>query len=55
MRLKQFPNSLNFFTHHGPLIVTDKGVTGAGLINHVTAALAGSDVTIGAIVDGCSC
>ncbi len=48
--LDTIPAHLEALGAKRPLIVTDKGVTGAGLINHVTNALAGR-VEIGAIVD----
>lgn len=49
--LETIPGHLKNLGSSKPMIVTDKGVSGAGLIEHVKKALEGSSVTIGAIVD----
>ena len=49
--LDNLPYELRFFGANRPIIVTDKGVVAAGLIEHVKNAFKSSDMTIGAIFD----
>jgi alcohol dehydrogenase len=49
--LDNLPYELRFFGAERPIIITDKGVVGAGLIDHVKNAFKSSDMTIGAIFD----
>lgn len=49
--LDNLPYELRFFGAERPIIVTDKGVVGAGLIKHVENAFGESEMTIGAIYD----
>lgn len=49
--LEHIPYELSNLAASRPLIVTDKGVRGAGLIDHVLNAFAESDLEIGAIAD----
>lgn len=50
--LENIPYELELLNARRPLIVTDKGVVQAGLIDVLTSALGGSDLTIGAVYDG---
>jgi alcohol dehydrogenase len=49
--LENIPFELELLNARRPMIVTDKGVVQAGLINVLTAALGGSNLTIGAVYD----
>jgi alcohol dehydrogenase len=49
--LDNLPYELRFFGANRPLIITDKGVVAAGLIELVKEAFKSSDMTIGAIFD----
>jgi len=49
--LDNLPYEIRFFGAERPVIVTDKGVVAAGLIDHVKNAFKSSDMTIGAIFD----
>ena len=49
--LENIPHELELLNASRPLIVTDKGVVQAGLINIVKEALGGSNLTIGAVYD----
>ncbi len=49
--LDNLPYELRFFNAERPLVITDKGVVAAGLIDHVINAFKSSDMTIGAIFD----
>lgn len=49
--LENIPFELELLNAGRPMIVTDQGVVQAGLIDIVTAALGGSNLTIGAVYD----
>lgn len=49
--LDNLPYELRFFGAERPIIITDKGVVNAGLIEHVKKAFHSSEMTIGAIFD----
>ena len=49
--LENIPFELELLNASRPMIVTDKGVVQAGLVDIVTAALGGSNLTIGAVYD----
>lgn len=49
--LEKIPAALGQFKAKKPMIITDKGVSGAGLIRLVTNALKGSKVKVGAVYD----
>ena len=49
--LDNLPTELELFGGKRPMIVTDKGVTDAGLLKLVITAFAESDMTIGAVYD----
>ncbi len=49
--LENLPYELNYFGARRPIIITDKGVVAAGLLDHVTGAFDNSDMTIGAVFD----
>ena len=49
--LSNLPHEMDQLGAHKALIVTDKGVAGAGLIRHVEAAFEGSNCSIGHIFD----
>jgi alcohol dehydrogenase len=49
--LEHIPFELSTLQASRPLIITDKGVRGAGLLEHVEAAFAGAEGTIAAIFD----
>ena len=49
--LKRLPAELMRLGVKKPIIITDKGVAGAGLIRIVEESMAGSDVSIGAVYD----
>ncbi len=49
--LENIPFELSRLGARKPIIITDKGITNAGLIKHVVGSFAGTDAKIGAIYD----
>ncbi|MGD9900246.1 MAG: iron-containing alcohol dehydrogenase [Calditrichaceae bacterium] len=49
--LENIPFELDLLSAKKPMIVTDKGVSGAGLVNHIINAFKESNMSIGAVYD----